>query len=136
MEVIALLQARREKLWEEREKVERKIERIQRGVENEEKRDRTSAGFRMEVGRGKNFGEEAKWRIARLREKISATDVRHGRLEDVIEVACRDMEPEEEGREAGIGDEVKRTIELARKRMERERKMLNLLCEELEVEGV
>jgi hypothetical protein len=142
MEVIRALQAKREKLWERREELGRGIARAVEGMKNEEERDRETS-YAGEAARGTDVREKARWRIARLRRKMSVVDGRVGRLEDVIEMAVGDMEEGEgEGREGtgekegGSRGEVWVAVERARKRMERERRMLELVCEELKVEGV
>lgn len=146
MEVIALLQARRDALWVEREATTRRIAKIQLRMENEAEREREPAYPGVEEERT-GLGEGWKRRIARLRGKISGIDVEQERLEDVIEWALKEI-GEEEGQDGQVGwRRAKREIQMgggkrgleeaverARDRMRREEEMLDGLMVRIGVE--
>lgn len=137
MEVIALLEARRKGLWEEREEVETKIERIQRGVENEVERERRPGYGEAWESSGREFVGSGKRRIAKLRVRARELDERHMRLEEVIERAVGEMGGEErEGRSAEAGNELERAIAGARDRIQREKHMLDMVSVVLDDEGM
>ena len=73
MEVMRLLQGRRERLWERRAELMRGIARAQEGVKNEEELER-EAGWLGRMVRGRDVGEMARWNIRRLREKMRGVD--------------------------------------------------------------
>lgn len=147
MEVISLLQGRREKLWERREELTRGIARAEEGLKNEEELDMEAGSPGGMVG-GRDVGEMARWNRRRLREKIRRIDEQVGRVEEVIEMGLGEMEvgrEEEEEEEKGEGEEgsrvstrgeTGRTIELARKRIQKERRMLEVLCAEVRMRRI
>ena len=137
IEVIALLEARRKGLWEEREQVERKIERIQRGIENEMEWERQPRYGEVWESSGRGFVGPAKQRIAKLKVRMREMDNRHTRLEEVLERAVQMIGGKEcEESPAEAGNELERAIAGARDRMQKERHMLDLLSVELEGEGM
>lgn len=148
MEIVALLQARRDALWVEREATTRRMAKIQLRMENEAEREREPAYPGVEEART-DLREEWRMKIARLRGKTSAIDVEQERLEELIEWAFGQVGEAEEGDggEVGRSSEARRirggggngglveAVERARERIRLEEDMLDGLVLKLGVKG-
>lgn len=138
MEVVTLLQARRDEQWKEREERSGMIAKIQARMENEKERAGKGARYVYEEGDGRSMSvrEKRKGRIAELRGEISEMDVRQERLEELIDWALEEMA---KGRSKmtvtmrGGREELETAMTVAKQRIAREKEMLEALSMKLDI---
>ena len=136
MEVVALLQARRDGQWKDREERSGKIAEIKARMENEKERAGKGSQYVYEEGdeRRMSVREKRRAKIAELRGEISEMDFRQERLEELIEWALEEMV---KGRSEmavtmrGGEEELETAVMVAKQRIAREKEMLEALIMKL-----
>ncbi|GAB7336115.1 hypothetical protein MBLNU13_g08909t2 [Cladosporium sp. NU13] len=139
MEVVALLQARRDELWKVREERSGMIAKIQARMENEKEIVGKKAPYMYEEGGERRMcvREKRRAKIAKLRGEMSEMDVRQERLEEPIEWALEEMA---KGRSEmavtmrGGREELETAVMVAKQRIAREKEMLEALIVKLGIE--
>jgi predicted nucleic acid-binding Zn-ribbon protein len=119
MEVVSVLRAKVEELWEEREELEKGMARVQGRIENAETRRKEGWGSMEERKKQSEAVAEEERRMTGIRGKISAVDEQTRDLEERL----GRVQGKGNGKEE-VAEEVERAIEQASRRMEREQKML------------
>lgn len=128
MEAAAVLEAKVERLWEQRKGLEKRISRKELRIYNAEERKKEPASTGNAAIGSSDVIELERRGIATLRAKITGIDEQSRDFEERID---RMREGEEKEEREVLVDEFERAIERASKRIERDQKVLERMLREL-----